>query len=108
MSYRKLVDDLNEWQGESLEKTLRRGDGVVWGDNESGVWELYNGSGTQVANGVCTKTQDKMGIVALVPESDTAALVGNHVLLVYRLDSNDVGVKGVIAEYHIVYKKKSA
>lgn len=108
MSYEKLVDDLTEWQGESLEKTLRRSDEDVWGSNESGEWELFDGSGTKVANGVCTKTADDYGIVALVPETDTASLVGNHLLLVFRLDSSDVTVKGVIAEYHIVYKKKSA
>ena len=108
MSYEKLVDDLTEWQGESLEKTLRRSDEAVWGANESGTWELFNGSGTEVASGVCAKTPDGFGIVAMIPEADTATLAGNHLLLVYRLDSNDATVKGVIAEYHIVYKKKKA
>ena len=108
MDYIKQIKQRSEYQGESLDTTISRGDGTPWADTETAEYKIYNTTGTIVSSGNLTKSSDGKQFRLFVGTDETKDLSGRYKLLVWIKDSNDTEVNDVIAEYNIEYKPRRA
>lgn len=109
MAFVKLVSKGHkEYQGESFSKPLAKSNGTVWAPEDTGYHELLDGDGLVVSTEPLTHTVDDLALEFFVPSSATAAITGNHKLLVHLTNSVNAEKDDVIAEYQIIYSERKA
>lgn len=106
--YVKITKSIIEYSGESVNKPISKESGLIWTANEEANYIMYDNLGATISTGDLTKSVDNLDLNLAVPYTDTEGLEGTYVLLVFLIDTIDLGYKNIIAEYRITYKKRKA
>jgi len=108
MAYYTHTGSKTEYQGESFTKTIYKDSGEAWGDNEAANYELVDTAGAQKSTGSLTKVESNLGLTFTVPDTDTAALTGNHKLLVHLTDTIITTFDDIIVDYDLDYVERKS
>jgi len=108
MGYVKHKAEQIEYTGESFSKTLYKKSGEEWSNEDTATYSLYDTDGVEKSTGSLIKSNDNMSMSFLVPSADTQNLLGKYKLLVTLGNSSDARINDVIAEYNILYNKRTA
>lgn len=108
MHYDKLKSVNTEYQGESFNRSIHREDGVVWDAVDQASYTMTDSANVVVSSGSITKSVDNLTFDLAVPNTDTANLLGEHLLLVTLTKTDDATFSDVIAEYNITYEARTA
>ena len=108
MAFIKWLGSATEYQGESFTKSLTKDDDSIWEANETAEFQMTDVDGLEVASGSLVKSADDLSLTFTLGSTDTTALLGQYLLLVYITDTVDAEVHSVIAKYTMTYIDKKA
>ena len=103
MSYAKYIATASPYQGTSLSISLGKNDETEWDGNEGGDFFVTNELNEKVLEGVLIKAVDNFTLNAFIGKSDCVDWEGEHRLLAFQTDTNNIEIKVPIADCSLTY-----
>ena len=103
MSYAKYIGTASPYQGTSLSISLGKDDDAEWSVNEVGDFFVTNELNERVLEGVLIKSVDNLTLNVLVGKSDCVNWEGEHRLLAFQTNTDNLEIKVPIADYSLTY-----
>ena len=108
MTYVKIEDEVEKYQGTSFSRTLHKGDGSEWTSDETANFVVTDKSANVVASGDLTKDGSNTQISFMLGDTETVKFIGEYLLLVHLIDASEPEVNVILAEYHLTFLNKKA
>lgn len=108
MEYTKVEDIIKTYQGTSFSRTLKKGNGDTWADNELANFVVTDKSANVSTSGDLERDGSETQLSFTLSDDETAKFIGDYLLLVHLIDTTDPEIDIIIAEYHLEFLNKKA